>query len=44
LHPVSVQEPDATQEPVPLLKAAAQSVHDEPQQLFVSMAHVAPLA
>jgi hypothetical protein len=44
LHPVSVQEPDAVHAPVPLLNAAAQSMQDDPQQLFVSITHVMPLA
>jgi hypothetical protein len=43
LQPVRAQEPDGAQAPVPLLNAAAQSVHEGPQQLFVFAAQDGPL-
>jgi hypothetical protein len=39
-----VQAPDVAQAPVPLLNVAVQSLHEDPQQLFVSIAHVVPFA
>jgi hypothetical protein len=44
LHAVRTQELDVEQAPVPLLNAAAQSVHEAPQQLFVSAVQEKPLA
>ena len=43
LQPVRVQEPEGEQAPVPLLNAAAQSLQEAPQQLFVSAVQEAPL-